>query len=687
MIRFSNIKHGDALLSALASSGGFLPLSSLESQLKLSRRSIYYIIKRVNTELRTRDLFEISNVHGAGYALDQSTITALEAEDDHYPSVTTSVKIRNKLDAPYRRALILFVLITDRIASLNTLADQFSISKNTVINDLKSINDHLAQTNQPLSVVNTAKGKTIQGSEYDQRRWVFENNHVLFKSVLGEPYQTAKREFVTQQLNLLEKITGNSFTDESTQALIPFIQWYLTRLSLPNTHLKGFDDLGSSLTLTWAQSLLRDCHIDNQAECRYLSFIINTQPLTHVDVGNPLLTTLEPIAKKIVRNFEGLARVNLLSNNSKIVSDLAQHLVTTYYRVAYNINYKNPLLGQIRSMYQQTFSFTKVSIQPFIKFTNHEISDDEVSLITTYFSGALYNVDLLNRNQHTPSVMVVCSSGIGTSRLLLSNLSSHFPSVNFIGPFSTFQYENSDLSDVRLVISSVNVPAKNADIPVLVVPVIPTPDDWQTIADSLERNKIIGSSKSTITIDSLMDIVASYARIEDPDGLQQALSEYINQTNFQKAAPPTPSTELKARNNQFVSDHHDWLSAIHTSLSPLIKNDIISQQYEDTIINLTEAHGPYMAIGNGVMLAHAKPNEGVNELGVNFTLFKHPFNLAESGKLINLVIGLAPIDQHSHFEFLETLLKFIQNKDWINQLKAISSKEEFLQLLMDSKLA
>ena len=52
--------------------------------------------------------------------------------------------------------------------------------------------------------------------------------------------------------------------------------------------------------------------------------------------------------------------------------------------------------------------------------------------------------------------------------------------------------------------------------------------------------------------------------------------------------------------------------------------------------------GPDMAIGNGVMLAHAKPNEGVNELGVNFTLFKHPFNLAESGKLINLVIGLAP---------------------------------------------
>lgn len=44
MIRFSNIKHGDALLSALASAGGFLPLSSLESQLKLSRRSIITLL-------------------------------------------------------------------------------------------------------------------------------------------------------------------------------------------------------------------------------------------------------------------------------------------------------------------------------------------------------------------------------------------------------------------------------------------------------------------------------------------------------------------------------------------------------------------------------------------------------------------------------------------------------------------
>lgn len=687
VIRFSDVKHGDDLLNALASSGGFSTLTNLEMQLNLSRRSVYYVIKHVNAELRDHDLFEITNVHGAGYSLDKPTLNYLNKSiNDTQTASTTDIKIPRKLNASYRRKLILFSLITDQIASLNSLSRLFSISKNTVINDIKLINQELRLTEQGIEIINTPKGKIINGSEYNQRRWIFENNETLFSSILGESYPRADHEFVVRQLSLLEKITGNSFADTSLKTLIPFIQWYLIRIKSPRYRLDSFKTPNSSLTYIWSQSLLGDCDINNSAESTYLSFIVNTQPLSHINVDTPLLSELIPIAKKIVLNFEGLARVDLLNDNSKIVNDLAQHLVSTYYRVTYSINYKNPLLSQIKSSYQQTFSFTKISIQPFVKFVHHPVSDDEVSLITTYFSGALHNVDLLNREQHTPSVMVVCSSGIGTSQLLLSSLSSYFSSVKFIGPFSTFQYENSDLTDVKLVISSVKIPVKNKDIPILVIPIIPTQTDWNSISDALERNNIIGSSKPTITAETLIDVISPYARIEDPKGLRQALKEYINQDIYRKVLKKTVLHDLYAKNNQFITTKHDWLSAIHVSLAPLIHKRIVTQQYEDAIINLTELHGPYMAVGNGVMLAHAKPNDGVKALGVNITLFKHPFYLAESNKLINLVIGLAPIDQHSHFEFLEILLKFIQDKKWINQLKNISCQEDFFKKLSESEL-
>lgn len=46
MIRFSKLKHGDDLLNLLATSDKFVPVNNLMEGLDLSRRSVFYLIKK-----------------------------------------------------------------------------------------------------------------------------------------------------------------------------------------------------------------------------------------------------------------------------------------------------------------------------------------------------------------------------------------------------------------------------------------------------------------------------------------------------------------------------------------------------------------------------------------------------------------------------------------------------------------
>lgn len=693
LLTYSNVKHGDELLDLFITSTGFLTLPDIAAKLNLSRRSIFYIIKRLNAELRADNLFEITNIHNVGYVLDSTTITALKkmapSSYGHSLDLTKfEVYLPKKLEAVPRRSVMLFFLISHNGLSLNELSHIFGISKNTVIHDIRSLDKFLATSNKEMKIINTPNGKVVCGPEQNLRAYVFENIPLLSKYVNVNYQSSVMYDLCRQQLNLLEKITGNSFTGDALHNLTLFLHWYLIRLKEPKHYLKKYDYSGGELSYTWAQSLLRDHRIKSRYENRYLSFIVNTQPLSHINHTAPLLEKLLPISKKIVLNFENLAQLDLIKANPKLVRDIARHLVTTYYRTIYDIDYHNPLLKKIRSTHQQTFEYTKAALEPFTQFSRQPLSDDEIALVTTYFGSALYRVNLVQQEQNQPSVMVVCSSGIGTSRLLISSLLTRFPTVRFIGPFSTFQYENIKHPEAKLIISSIELPVKrDSSVPVLVVPVIPSQQDFQLIETTLARNNLIDYTGKAFTVDAIMDLISSYARIEDPKGLQRALTNYIKHPiNQPKEKELLPSSKMHIHGNQFITAKVNWRSALHFALSPLTCAGDIMPKYEETIVHLTELYGPYMGIGQGIMLAHAKPSDGVKSLSANFTLFKHPFNLANSEKQIRLIITLAPIDTTSHMFFLERLLEAVQSSSWSDELAAIDSLSNLNTLLSSNRL-
>lgn len=683
MMNLTNIRHGEQLVNELVKSEATVPLTTLMEHLGVSRRSVFYTINRVNDELAASQLDEIENIRGVGYRLPVATKRALLAAQPVKKTATTYQELFAgrfhfaALEPVDRRLLTFFCLLTRPATSLTALMDLLAISKNTVIKDL----EHLAeQLPAGLSIHNTSKGKQVSGDETLKRRWVFENFRQLTKLVESQMAPVDSSHF-RDQLKLLERITGNAFTDDSLALLARFTGWLIERQQthqLPPCQLTADD---YSLTFTWADSLLNDLHINSAAEAMFLAEIVNTQAFQHVGEDNPMIPLLQPIASQMIRRFNEIAAVELPTSDHTLNKKLTVHLVSTYYRVKYHISYRNPLVNQIKHSYRETFELVKQAVQPFNQFTGETLSDDEIALITAYFSGALRNTDMPVKEK--PGVLVICSSGIGTSELLIAQLRSRYPGVHFIGPYNTFQFENLHYQAIKLVLSTIDLSKMPEPVPVMTVPVIPSEADWQQIGTRLQDAHLIESQHQSIQLPTLMDIIATHTRIVDPQGLENDLKAYL--TNQAPQWQPHLTTGGQTTIS-LVSQPVDWQEALRFSMNKLVTTKAITDQYVSKIIQLTQTHGDYMAIGKGVFLAHATPEAGVNELGFSYTLFRHPFCVDHSDKKIRFVVGLAPVDQRQHLTILSRLLQCIQNEQWMGKLKQVQQVGELTALLRKGKL-
>lgn len=65
------------------------------------------------------------------------------------------------------------------------------------------------------------------------------------------------------------------------------------------------------------------------------------------------------------------------------------------------------------------------------------------------------------------------------------------------------------------------------------------------------------------------------------------------------------------RKIRFTNKELSWQEAIELAAQPLLDKHEIEERYIKAIIDKVEAFGPYIDLGLGIALPHARPEEGV----------------------------------------------------------------------------
>lgn len=156
-----------------------------------------------------------------------------------------------------------------------------------------------------------------------------------------------------------------------------------------------------------------------------------------------------------------------LSDNEKLVFGLVKHLRPAIYRMKMELDFINPLMMEIKSMYPKLFNAVRKCAGIIERRENVLVPDDEIAYIATHIGAVIQKEDrdIVKKFQ----VILACMYGIGASQLLVANIEKNFKNIEIVQVVSVMDYKMNrvDLEMADLMIST--IPMETGSLPCIVV--------------------------------------------------------------------------------------------------------------------------------------------------------------------------------------------------------------------------
>lgn len=137
-----------------------------------------------------------------------------------------------------------------------------------------------------------------------------------------------------------------------------------------------------------------------------------------------------------------------LSQDQKLMDGLLAHMDKAIKRTRSGMSISNPVIREIEKDYKQLFEIIKESVSTV--FPDDYFPDDEIGYLVLYFAVSLDNV-----TKKTFRILVVCSSGMGSSKMLASRLEREIPEIYVRKIVSLIGLGKEDLNDYDLILSTI----------------------------------------------------------------------------------------------------------------------------------------------------------------------------------------------------------------------------------------
>ena len=106
-----------------------------------------------------------------------------------------------------------------------------------------------------------------------------------------------------------------------------------------------------------------------------------------------------------------------------------------------------------------------------------------------------------------------------------------------------------------------------------------------------------------------------------------------------------------------------WEEALVKSGELLVKSGYIKKGYIDKTIEGVKEFGPYIVIGPGLALAHARPDENVLKTGISLVALRQALDFGSELGPVRVVITLAAVDDSSHIDKLQVIAGLLSDEE------------------------
>lgn len=505
-------------LKLILNENEYKPIKYFKHKLNVSDKTLQKDLKMIERYLETFNI-KIDIKRGYGIVIEDLA----KKNVDLINSLSIHPKENKPLSVDQRRKEILKYLLlnSSNITSINQLADKYYVSKTSIVNDFKYIEEWIKEYNLKLN--KTLEGTKIIGKELDIRKSIAnmmydlldENyeQHDIYEltrldsatfSALINLFDIDSIIFVETIITELENNLGYTMSQPYYINLITYILICLKRveegnqiefqeegkISIDNLDERIYQNVTTLIDKIENRYGVKIAKDEKKYIYIYLvSSGFSSKGNSRCNDESDILSESDKISSIMIENMSQFLNINL-KGDELLQKGLASHIRPMLNRLRYDIQIKNPLLEEMQLQFSEVLGLCMMTINIMTEYNNlKNISIDEVSYIATYFQAAI------ERNMSSKRVIVVCHTGYGTSQLLAARLKREFPGWTIVDIIPMYLLNKRNLDDIDFVISTVKLDLK--DKLHIVVSVLLMESDINNI-----KNALVNKPKKSIGLDT-----------------------------------------------------------------------------------------------------------------------------------------------------------------------------------------
>ena len=216
-----------------------------------------------------------------------------------------------------------------------------------------------------------------------------------------------------------------------------------------------------------------------KSDIHYLSVILKGSKVQAADSIDYDSILLGQLIKRVIEDVSTKLHVDL-SDDFSLYQGLLAHMEPSIFRLKQKMELFNPLTEEIKKKYPVLFMAVRDSLEN--EFKDIHFPEDEVAFVVLHFGSAL----LMHEEKVKINAVVVCPTGIGTSKMLASRIQKEITEINSVEILSLKDFQSASLKDYDIVISTVRLPFTDIDY-TLVSPLL-SDKDIGSIRNYLQNN-------------------------------------------------------------------------------------------------------------------------------------------------------------------------------------------------------
>lgn len=597
----------------------------------------------VSSRTVKRDLKEISEIlkdNGAEVEATNQGYRLIINEDELFSqfideNISSSAEVSGKKSDKVNG--ILELLLSNLYINQDKIADELYISRSSINKVMMDVKNILSE--YKITIQNKPHyGYILEGNEIDIRNCMVrfltqrkEDNSILISNRLVG----FKEE---DYYNLLEEIK-NIFKDlkiRKNDIEINYITRYIVisifrvkyncEIVLDDNINISLDNSIISASKTIAKKIKERFKVEFTFEdILYISYIIGNNHIEIKELDDSGIS-VEQMVIYAIDKIKNEYDIDFFRDGT-LLKGLINHLYTSYSRYCLNVTLDNPLINLIKSKYIEAYNYSILFSKVFKEEYGISMTEEDIGYIALHFAASLERAIMNN----SLKAIIVCSSGVGTAELLKTRITKKFQNIAIKGVYPAYILDSLELSDIDLIISTVNLEGVSLEKEVINVSPLLTDEDEEKINEHVKKQR-------------------------DYDYLQNLMSDDLFFINIEASSKE---------------------EVIEIMTKTMIERDIITEEIKEQILKREEMSST--EITNLVAIPHCIAKENKNSV-LAIGILKRPIMWDKSQVQI-VFLGVLDPQVKQNRKVFSMLYKLTKKVDKIKELVSIDELSYFKKKL------